>query len=78
LPTRTKLVFTTLTASLLMGLAVSSATAGRLSTTNTRFRLTWAALRFADATSETGINLTCRVTLEGSFHSAPYAKSQAP
>jgi hypothetical protein len=72
--TRSKLILAGLTASLLMGLAVSSATAGRLSTTNTRFRVTWAALRFADATSETGINLTCRVTLEGSFHSATIRK----
>jgi hypothetical protein len=70
--TRSRLILAALTASVLMGLAVSSATAGRLSTSNTRFRITWAALRFAG--SEGGLNQTCRITLEGSFHSATIRK----
>jgi hypothetical protein len=73
--TRTKLALTTLTASLLMSLAVSSATAGRLSTTNTRFRITWNELRFVEVGGGTGLQMTCRLTLEGSFHSATIRKT---
>jgi hypothetical protein len=68
--THMKLILATLTASLLMGLAVSSATAGRLSTSNTRFRVTWNTLQFVVG----ALQQTCRVTLEGSFHSATIRK----
>jgi hypothetical protein len=71
--TRSKLILAALTASLLMGLAVSSASAGRLSTTNTRFRVTWENLIFKDINAG-GLQQTCRVTLEGSFHSATIRK----
>jgi hypothetical protein len=70
--TRSKLILAALTASLLMGLAVSSATAGRFSTSNTRFRVTWNELRFFS--DEAAFEQTCRVTLEGSFHSATVRK----
>jgi hypothetical protein len=70
--TRSKLILAALTASLLMGLAVSSASAGRLSTSNTRFRITWNNLKFEG--EEGGLQQTCRVTLEGSFHSATLRK----
>jgi hypothetical protein len=72
--TRSKLILAGLTASLLMGLAVSSATAGRLSVSNTRFRVTWAALRFSSIELEAPI--ICPVTLEGSFHSATIRKTR--
>jgi hypothetical protein len=67
-----KLMLAALTATLVMGLAVSSATAGRLSTSNTRFRVTWNQLRLGDEAG--GLAQTCRVTLEGSFHSATIRK----
>jgi hypothetical protein len=71
--TRSKVILAALSASLLLGLAASSASAGRLSTTNARFRVTWNALRFAEPGGG-GITLTCRVTLEGSFHSTTLRK----
>jgi hypothetical protein len=71
--TRSKLILAGLTASLLMGLAVSSATAGRLSVSNTRFRVTWASLNLKNFENEAEIR--CPVTLEGSFHSATIRKA---
>jgi hypothetical protein len=71
--TRSKLILAGLTASLLMGLAVSSATAGRLSVSNTRYRVTWATLTFFSLESE--VTIRCPVTLEGSFHSATIRKT---
>jgi hypothetical protein len=63
-----------LTATLIMGLAVDSASANRLSASAGRYRLTWAALRFfADNESGTPA-ITCSVTIEGSFHSATIRK----
>jgi hypothetical protein len=70
---RTKLTLAALTASLLLGLAVSGATAGRISTSNTRFRVTWASLRLF--TLENEVELRCSLTLEGSFHSATIRKT---
>jgi hypothetical protein len=72
--TRTKLTFTALTATVLMGLAVHSATAGRLSTSNTRFRATWTALKFDGLEIESPV--ICPLTLEGSFHSATIRKTR--
>jgi len=71
--TRTRFTLVALTATLLMGLAVSSATAGRLSLSNQRFRAVWSPLRFF---GEGGIEaeIRCPVTLEGSFHSATIQK----
>jgi hypothetical protein len=69
---RTKLALAGLTASLTMALALSSATAGRLSYSNQGFRIVWASLTF----SESGGNfpISCPVTLEGSFHSSTLRK----
>jgi hypothetical protein len=69
---RSKGVLAGLTAALLMGLAVS-ATASRLSISNTRFRITWNEVRFG--AGEVAIQQTCRLTLEGSFHSATIRKT---
>jgi hypothetical protein len=77
MPTRAKrtlTTLTTLTATLLMGLAVGSATAGRISTSNPRFRAVWAALSLTSPESE--IRVSCPVTLEGSFHSATIRKTR--
>jgi hypothetical protein len=74
LHSRTKLILAALVATCSLGLAVGSATAGRLSTTNTRFRVTWNSMRFADPTGESSIQMSCRVTLEGSFHSSTIRK----
>lgn len=71
--TRSKFILATLIATLLLGLAVSSASAGRFSTSNTRFRFTWSALGIGEPLGA-NITLTCRVTLEGSFHSATIRK----
>jgi hypothetical protein len=71
--TSSQTILAVLSATLLMGVAVSSASGGRFSTSNTRFRVTWNTLRFLEVLPE-GINLTCRVTLEGSFHSATIRK----
>jgi hypothetical protein len=73
--TRSKLILGALTASLLMGLAVSSATANRLSVSNTKFRITWTGLRFFPDTESGRPDIVCPVTLEGSFHSATIRKT---
>jgi hypothetical protein len=73
--TRSKFILGALTASLLMGLAVSSASANRLSVSNRFFRITWASLRFFPE-NETGTpDIRCPITLEGSFHSATIRKN---
>lgn len=70
--TRTKLIFAALTATLLMSLAVSAASANRLSVSNRNYRITWASLNLNDENGNTVIE--CAVTLEGSFHSATIRK----
>jgi len=70
--TRTKLTLAGLTATLLMGLAVSAASASHLRVTNQNFRVTWSGLKFLEEGG--GSLVTCPVTLEGSFHSATIAK----
>jgi hypothetical protein len=69
---RTKVALAGLAATLTMALAVSSASAGRLSYSSRIFRIVWTSLTF----SESGGNfpITCPVTLEGSFHSATMRK----
>jgi hypothetical protein len=71
---RTKLALAALTATLLLGVAVTSATAGRISTSNNRFRVTWTALQFGSLEIEGPI--ICPLTLEGSFHSATIRKTR--
>jgi hypothetical protein len=67
-----KLVLAGLAASLLMGLAVSSASAGKLSLSNTKFRITWKELEFNVPSVPAAV--LCDVTIEGSFHSATLRK----
>lgn len=61
-----------LAAALLLALATASATAGRLSTSNDRFRIVWTSLTFGRGPSG---QVQCSVTMEGSFHSATLRKS---
>jgi hypothetical protein len=67
----TRLALTALGASALLAAGVSTASAGRLSTSNQSIRATWRALEFAG----TGSIIRCQVTLEGSFHSRTIAKT---
>lgn len=70
--TRVKLLLAGLAATLLLSFAVASASANNLSTTDHRFRLTWASLRLAGTAPIPEVR--CPVTLEGSFHSATIRK----
>jgi hypothetical protein len=65
-------VLAALAAALVLGCAVNSASANRLSYSNQGFRITWSRLSFSDAAG--GVVIRCQVTLEGSFHSATLAK----
>jgi hypothetical protein len=70
--TRSKLILTGLAATLLMAFAVNTASASRLSVSNGNlFRAYWPSLRFG-AFGVTAAD--CAVTLDGSFHSATFAK----
>ena len=70
----TKLLLTSLAATAILALAISSASANRLSATGGRlWRVTWTSLRFTSNFSSATI--LCPVTLEGSFHSATILKT---
>ena len=71
--TRSKLLIAGFTAALMLTMAVSSASAGRLSITNRNFRISWAALELS-STAGTG-PIRCPLTVEGSFHSATARKT---
>lgn len=68
--TRSKLLLGGLAAAVLLGTVVSTASANRLSVSELRFQIAWAALVFATEPS----NITCPATLSGSFHSRTIAK----
>jgi hypothetical protein len=72
--TRSKLILAALTTTLLMGLAVGSASAGRLSISNRNIRLTFSP--FHIISRESGALFSCNLTLEGSFHSGTIRKVQ--
>jgi hypothetical protein len=72
--TRINLIAAGLVASLVMGLAVGLASAGRISTSNPRFRVTWAAMTVSSLENE--FSIRCPLTLEGSFHSATIRKTR--
>jgi hypothetical protein len=67
---RSKHAVAAVAATLLLSVAVSSASANRISASNGKFRVTWAALRLGNES----IEVVCPVTLEGSFHSATIRK----
>jgi hypothetical protein len=64
----TKLVLAAFAATLLMSLAVTNASANRLSASGHNFRTVWRTLEFEGAGGGFGAT-RCPVTLEGSFHS---------
>jgi hypothetical protein len=70
--TRSKLLFTSLGAALLLSMAVGSASARDLSITNRAYRIVWRELRLG---STGGVNIRCPVTIEGSFHSSTFHKT---
>jgi hypothetical protein len=63
-----------LMATLVLALAVGSASANRLSYSNQAFRIIWTRLTFSE--SGGGIPISCPVTLEGSFHERTLAKTR--
>jgi len=71
---RTRAALAALLGACALTLAVSAASANRLSYSNQAFRIIWTSLTF----SESGGNfpITCPVTLEGSFHSATMTKTR--
>jgi hypothetical protein len=71
--TRMKLSVAGLAATCLLAVAVTNATAARLSVSNKNFRIAWAALNMT-STGIGGVNIPCPVTMEGSFHSATLRK----
>jgi hypothetical protein len=67
-----KLILASLTATLLMALAVSGTASARVfSVDNMNFRVVWTSLEFRAGELAT---IRCRVTLEGSFHSQTISK----
>ncbi|HEU4700992.1 MAG TPA: hypothetical protein VFS37_00805 [Conexibacter sp.] len=68
--TYTRLAFAALVATAAMAVLVGSASAGRLSTSNQQFRVTYRSLEFIGS-----VTVRCAVTLEGSFHTRTITKS---
>jgi hypothetical protein len=66
-----KLTLTALAAALLLANAISTASAGRLSTSNQQFRIAWLGLEF-----RTAVTISCTATLEGSFHNRSIIKRE--
>jgi len=69
--TRSKLILAGLGATLLMAFAINTAAARTFSVDNQTFRGTFNNLRF----EASGLNDTCRVTLEGSLHARTIEKT---
>jgi hypothetical protein len=69
----TKLLLTSLAATVVLGLTVGSASARTLSVNSGNFRVTWASLNLSN-TAGLGSVVRCPVTLEGSFHSRSIVK----
>jgi hypothetical protein len=73
--TRSKLILAALTATILLGLAVSTATARNIEVLNAEkgFRVTWSALEFSN---NVGLEtVRCPVTIEGTFHQRTFTKT---
>lgn len=68
---RSKLLLAALTAALMLGALLSTASATRIATSNQNFTATWAKLRFIGGLFG---NVECAVTIEGSFHSRTITK----
>jgi hypothetical protein len=68
---RSKLLIAAFTAAAVMAVAVSSASARRIETTEQKFRIVWTELEFLHSTDTP---VRCPVTLEGSYHSRTISK----
>jgi hypothetical protein len=68
--TSVKLGLTALAAALLLSAALSTASARNLSVSNRNIRVTWSSLEYRSPVA----TIRCRVTIEGSFHSATIPK----
>jgi hypothetical protein len=66
-----KLILSGLVASLLLAVAVTTASATRLSVSNQNIRATWTSL---EKVAEGVTTIRCQMTLEGSFHTRTIAK----
>jgi hypothetical protein len=72
---RAKLILTALTAAVVLGAAIDTATAQRFEVTNTSIRTTFPTLRFFGSEPFGGtVEIACPVTIEGTFHSRTIAK----
>jgi len=69
---RSKLLLAGLCATFLLAAAVGTASASRLSVNEQGHRIVWRAL---ELNASAGTNVTCEVTLEGSFHSRTIQKT---
>jgi hypothetical protein len=69
----TRLLLTSLAATALLAIAVTSASARNLEISNTRWKITWTELTLSN-TAGIGQPVRCRVTLEGSFHARTIPK----
>jgi hypothetical protein len=67
-----KLTLAAVTATMLVAIAVSNASARNLSTNERFFRIAWASFELNDLVF--GVSLRCPMTMEGSFHNATIAK----
>src|SRR6185503_5240245 len=64
MPTLLKVIFITSLAALTLGGAVATASAGRFSISNQTFRAVWTRMTFGISS----FNMSCPITLEGTFH----------
>ena len=71
---RSKLLLAGLCATFLLAAAVSTASANHLSVNEQNHKIVWRALEF---NASAGSNITCELTLEGSFHNRVIAKVAA-
>jgi hypothetical protein len=72
--TRTRLLLSALVAALALSAAVTTAQARRFELSNQFFRVVWSGLTFSEVGGAEGPQVTCAVTLEGSFHSRTLSK----
>jgi hypothetical protein len=67
-----KLMLAAVTATMLVAIAVSNASARNLSTNERFFRIAWSSLELTEPTF--GVGVRCPVTIEGSFHNVTIPK----
>jgi hypothetical protein len=63
-----------LTAALVLASSITTASANRISISNTGFRITWTPLTMGSQAGGSGTTVACNLTLEGSFHYNTFVK----